>query len=122
MSPKVPFPVIELCIRHLHAMTKTYPEFVATKFREHLKRINEARMNADIRAGDLILLTAVSSIFPTSDHFHPVVTPSMLVMCRWLGQVSIDSVRLMAIGAYITTLTTHVSLPRPAHLLPLTPD
>ncbi|KAF8245940.1 Nop14-like protein [Wilcoxina mikolae CBS 423.85] len=104
-APRIPFPTLDLLIRHLHAMTKTYPEFVATAFRHQLKQINESRMNEDLRAGDLILLTSVATIFPTSDHFHPVVTPSMLVMGRWLGQVALDSVRLMAIGSYLVTLT-----------------
>ncbi|KAI5847010.1 nucleolar protein 14 [Tricharina praecox] len=103
-APRIPFAAIELCIRHLHAMTKTYPEFVSTAFRNQLKQINDTRMNEDLHAGDLILFTAVSTIFPTSDHFHPVVTPSMLVMCRWLGQVALDSVRVLAVGSYLVTM------------------
>jgi len=107
-TPRIPFPTLDLLVRHLHAMTKIYPEFVATAFRHQFKQINESRMNEDLRAGDLILLTSVATIFPTSDHFHPVVTPSMLVMGRWLGQVALDSVRLIAIGSYVVTLTAQV--------------
>jgi hypothetical protein len=97
-----------LLIRHLHAMTKIYPEFVSTAFRKHLKDINDSRINEGLRPGDLILFTAVSTIFPTSDNFHPVVTPSMLVMCRWLGQVAPNSIRLMAVGTYLVTLCAQV--------------
>jgi nucleolar protein 14 len=107
-APRFSFPVITLLIRHLHAMTKSYPEFVSTAFRKHLKDINDARINEDLRPGDLMLLTAVSTIFPTSDNFHPVVTPSMLVICRWLGQVAPHSTPLMAVGTYLVTLCAQV--------------
>jgi nucleolar protein 14 len=103
-SPRIPFSEIDFLIRHLHAMTKAYPEPVSTAFRGKLKEINESRMNDEIRAGDLMLLTAVASIFPTSDHFHPVVTPSMLLIARWLGQIDVNSVKVMAIGTYLATL------------------
>ena len=111
-APRVPFPTLDLLVRHLHAMTKAYPESVSTAFREQLKLINQSRINEHLRAGDLILLTAVATIFPTSDHFHPVVTPSMLVICRWLSQVALDSVRLVAVGSYLATLAVQVTLSR----------
>jgi nucleolar protein 14 len=106
--PKTPFVVIELLIRHLHAMTKSSPVTVATAFRSQLKEVHESRINEDLRAGDLVMLTAVSTIFPTSDHFHPVVTPSMLVICKWLEQVVPASLRIMAIGSYMVTLCAQV--------------
>ena len=107
-APRIPFRAVELCIRHLHTMTKAYPEFVSTAFRNQLKQINDTRMNEDLHAGDLILFTAVLTTFPTSDHFHPVVTPSMLVMCRWLGLVAPNSVRVLAVGSYLVTLCSQV--------------
>ena len=103
-SPSAPFRTVDLLIRHLHALAKTYPEIVAQAYRAHLKDIHAERITSDIRPGDLILLTAISTTFPTSDHFHQVATPAMIVIAKWLAQVVPNDVRTLAIGAYLITL------------------
>jgi nucleolar protein 14 len=99
----VPFSVLESLIRHLHSMTKSSPEVVGAAFRERLQTISEERP-LQLSAGDLVILTGVATIFPTSDHFHSVVTPAMLTIARYLGQSSIQSLRDLGVGAYCCTL------------------
>lgn len=99
----VPFPVLESLIRHLHSMAKGSPEAVGDAFRERLQIIAEERP-LKLSPGDLIILTAVSTIFPTSDHFHAVVTPAMLTLGRYLGQSSVQSLHDLGIGAYCCSL------------------
>ncbi|KAF2165484.1 hypothetical protein M409DRAFT_67297 [Zasmidium cellare ATCC 36951] len=79
---KQPMAVVEQIIRHLHSLSRTYPTQIADQFRQNLASFRE-RGQPD--AGDLVILTAIGSIYPTSDHWHQVVTPAVTLMARWLG-------------------------------------
>lgn len=99
----LPMSVIESLIRHLHSMAKSQPEDVGLAFRNRLREIAEERP-LQLGVGDVLVLTAVSTIFPTSDHFHSVVTPAMLTIARYLGQTSVQSFTDLGIGAYCCSL------------------
>ncbi|KAI9802241.1 MAG: hypothetical protein M1825_002962 [Sarcosagium campestre] len=101
--PKTDFVTLELLIRHLHSLAKIYPLEVSTAFRSALEDVATNRPLYP-SPGDLIMLTAVSTIFPTSDHFHPVVTPAMLSMTRYLDQSMPETYRDLAIGTFVQTL------------------
>jgi nucleolar protein 14 len=98
-----PFSVMETLIRHIHSLAKTYPVEIANSFRSHLEEIQESRA-LNPNAGDLVLFTAIGTIFPTSDHFHQVVTPAILSMGRYLGQKIPQSLSDYTRGAYLCTL------------------
>jgi nucleolar protein 14 len=100
-TPPAPLTVIEAIIRHIHSMSSKCPVEIATKFRECLKQLQASN---DPTPGDLAILTAIRSIFPTSDHFHQVVTPAITIMARWMGLTSPTSPKDVATGAYITAL------------------
>lgn len=93
----------ENVIRHVHSLAKMFPVEVAQAFRRHLSTIHESRPLA-LTAGDLMILTCIGTIFPTSDHFHQVVTPAMLTMARYLGQKIPQTYFDHAIGVYLSTL------------------
>lgn len=99
----IPFTVLETAIRHLHALAKQYPLKVSEAFRAKLDELHQKPSN-EVNAGDILMLTAVSTIYPTSDYFHPVATPAALIMAKYLGQHPPGSLAEMAIGTYITTL------------------
>lgn len=98
-----PFPVLETLVRHIHSMAKTYPVEIANCFREHIEKIHKFRALSPT-GGDLVLLTAIGTIFPTSDHFHQVVTPTILAMARYLGQKVPQTLSDYATGTYLCTL------------------
>ncbi len=98
-----PFAVLETLIRHIHSLAKTFPEEVGGAFRSHLKSLHKERPK-DPTPGDLVLLTAIASIFSTSDHFHPIVTPANLCMSRYLSQKLPASLGDLATGTYLGTL------------------
>ncbi|KAI9852646.1 MAG: nucleolar complex protein 14, partial [Pleopsidium flavum] len=102
-TSRPPFAVLETLTRHIHSLAKTYPEEIGRAFRSHLKSLHDSRPFSPT-PGDLVILTAVASIFPTSDHFHPVVTPAILSMARYLGQKLPHSLSDLAKGAYLETL------------------
>ena len=95
--------VLQELIRHIHSLARTFPEEIGRAFRAHLRSFHEDRPTSPT-PGDLIILTAIASIFPTSDHFHRVVTPAMLCMTRYLEQKVPHSLEDLATGAYISTL------------------
>ena len=94
--------IIEQLIRHVHSMAKAQPLDVATGFREYLREIIEEERS--FSAGDLIVLTMISTIFPTSDQWHSVVTPAQLLMARHLGQAPIADLPDLTKGIYICSL------------------
>ncbi|KAB8302908.1 hypothetical protein EYC80_006232 [Monilinia laxa] len=102
-SQQPPFSVLENVIRHIHSLAKTFPLEIANAFRRHLEEINQSRA-LSLKAGDLVILTAIGSIFPTSDHFHQVVTPAILTIGRYLGQKIPQVLSDYAMGAYLCTL------------------
>ncbi|EPE04064.1 nop14-like family protein [Ophiostoma piceae UAMH 11346] len=121
-----PFATIESVVRHIHSLAKSVPIEVAVAFRSHLADMEgvvvthtpgekgvlslEAKTKSVSRSvafntGDLIVLTAIATTFPTSDHFHQVVTPAMLAMGRYLEQSTPRTLADYATGLYVCTLT-----------------
>ncbi|CAK7266094.1 nucleolar complex protein 14 [Sporothrix epigloea] len=112
-----PYATIESVVRHIHSLAKTVPIEVAIAFRAHLAAIegiaigdapkkanNSENRSLSLSTGDLAILTAAGSIFPTSDHFHQVITPAMLVMARYLEQSPQRTLSGYATGLYVCTL------------------
>ena len=97
------FAIIENILRHIHSLAKTHPINVATAFRARLREISNKRP-LNLLLGDLIILTGISTVFPTSDHFHAVVTPAHLCLARFLSQCSINTLSELATGAFATSL------------------
>lgn len=94
---------LEMLIRHVHSLAKMFPLEIAQEFRSYLEEMEEQRPLA-LKVGDLYLLTAIGTIFPTSDHFHQVVTPAMLSIGRFLGQKIPNCLADYATGTFLTTL------------------
>ncbi|PSN63395.1 Nop14-like protein [Corynespora cassiicola Philippines] len=103
-EPAAPLASIESVIRHIHSMSRSYPVQIATQFREHLKAL---QASDDPTPGHLTILTAIGSIYPTSDHFHQVVTPAITLMAKWLGLHTPGSAKDVATGAYLGALCLH---------------
>ncbi|CAK7215238.1 nucleolar complex protein 14 [Sporothrix curviconia] len=114
-----PYATIESLVRHVHSLAKTVPIEVAVAFRAHIaamegisvgdapkKASNSAGSNRALafNSGDLAILTAAGSVFPTSDHFHQVITPAMLAMARYLEQAPRRLLSDYATGLYVCTL------------------
>lgn len=101
-----PFSVLESLIRHIHSLAKMFPVEISHRFRQNIEDISASRPLA-LQSGDLVLLTAIGSIYPTSDHFHQVVTPSMLAAARYLGQKVPRDLFDHTVGVYLSILTLH---------------
>ncbi|EAU38681.1 conserved hypothetical protein [Aspergillus terreus NIH2624] len=98
-----PFAIVENTLRHIHSLAKTHPESVSQAFRAHLREMARERPLA-LRPSDLVILTGVAAIFPTSDHFHAIATPAHLCIARYLGQGAINTLADFATGVYAASL------------------
>ncbi|KAH6998366.1 nucleolar protein 14 [Ilyonectria sp. MPI-CAGE-AT-0026] len=97
------FSVLESLVRHIHSLAKMFPVEISKQFRQNMEEMANSRPLA-LQPGDLILLAAVGSVFPTSDHFHQVVTPATLTIARYLGQKVPQQLSDFAIGTYLSIL------------------
>ncbi|KAK7421957.1 nucleolar complex protein 14 [Neonectria punicea] len=97
------FSVLESIVRHIHSLAKMFPIEISKQFRQNIEEMNNERPLA-LQPGDLILLAAVGTVFPTSDHFHQVVTPAMLTISRYLGQKVPQQLSDFAVGTYLSIL------------------
>ncbi|KAJ5121217.1 RRNA maturation protein (Nop14) [Penicillium bovifimosum] len=102
-SGRPPFAIIENIIRHIHSLAKTHPLNVTIACRAVLREIGKERPLA-LLPGDLVLLTGISSFFPTSDHFHTTATPAHLCLARYLGQCTTTSLSDLARGVFAASL------------------
>lgn len=84
-------------------MAKMFPILIAKEFRSHIQDMAASRP-LSLTSGDLILLTAVGTIFPTSDHWHQVVTPAQIVMAKYLGTKVPQTISDYATGSYLSIL------------------
>ncbi|KAJ5088182.1 hypothetical protein N7456_011798 [Penicillium angulare] len=102
-QPEPSFVLAESILRHVHSLAKTHPINVAMAFRARLREISKDRP-LNLLPGDLAILTGISTVFPTSDHFHAVSTPAHLCLARFLGQCSANTLSDFATGAFATSL------------------
>ena len=98
------FVTLESLSRHVHSLAKSFPIEVAQGYRTRIQEMQEQRPLA-LTVGDLITLTAIGTTFPTSDHFHQVVTPAMLSAARFLGQKIPQNLADYATGTYLSILS-----------------
>ncbi|KAF4594777.1 rRNA maturation protein [Ophiocordyceps camponoti-floridani] len=98
-----PFSVMESLVRHIHSLAKMFPVEIGNRFRHHIGKMGgEGRLA--LEPSDIIVLTAVGTIFPTSDHFHQVATPAMLVMAWYLGQCVPRKTSDYVVGLFLSIL------------------
>ncbi|KAK8236221.1 nucleolar protein 14 [Phyllosticta capitalensis] len=101
-KPALPLAPIETVIRHIHSLSRTFPTPIAQQFRAHLSAMSKS---SAITSKDMMILTAIGTIYPTSDHFHQVVTPAITIMARWLGLTTPQGPEDLLTGTYLSTLS-----------------
>ncbi|KAJ3571637.1 hypothetical protein NPX13_g5307 [Xylaria arbuscula] len=100
-----PWASLESITRHLHSLAKSFPVDISEAFRSQINDFATRCLNPTL--GDLVILTAIGTIFPPSDAFHPVITPAMLLIARYLGQKIPKTSIEYAQGAFMGSLALH---------------
>ncbi|KAI0104779.1 Nop14-like protein [Nemania sp. FL0031] len=104
-SSPLPFATLESITRHLHSLAKSFPIEIAEEFRSRINDLASRCLSPTL--GDLVILVAVGTIFPPSDAFHPVITPAILLVARYLGQKIPKTTTDFVQGAFMGSLALH---------------
>ncbi|CAH1757334.1 4928_t:CDS:10 [Entrophospora sp. SA101] len=123
-EPTIPIQLINKLFAHIYDFAHQSPE-VATKYfiekitmfeNNLMKGLRLLSVNSSKKpknalstslfpnSSELFLLKILSLIFPTSDFHHPVVTPSMLLMCQYLTICPIYNGKDLVSGLFICNL------------------
>ncbi len=86
----------------MHSLAKTFPVEVAKEYRQHIEE-QAQKPPLPLDAGWLVILGAISTTFPTSDHWHQVVTPSALLIARSLQSIP-QNLADYATGVYLSIM------------------
>ncbi|KAJ3717957.1 nucleolar protein 14 [Lentinula raphanica] len=115
-SPTPSFSIASSLFPHLAALTKAYPIQSAEHFNrklvlmhKNLKRgLSQGALSPEAKTwpgpAELTLLRIVSSLWPTSDLNHAVVTPTRILMGAYLGLARVRSLSDIASGLFLCTL------------------
>ena len=66
--------------------TKAYNESLVERVREHIKHI-QSRIDKQLAPGDLVFFTIIAYLFSSSDHYHIVITPSLILINQILSNI-----------------------------------
>ena len=66
--------------------TKAYNESLVERVREHIKHI-QSRIDKQLTPGDLVFFTIIAYLFSSSDHYHIVITPSLILINQILSNI-----------------------------------
>ncbi|RYC62852.1 hypothetical protein CHU98_g3357 [Xylaria longipes] len=100
-----PFATLESIIRHIHSLAKSFPIEISEEFRSRISDLTSRCLSPTL--GDLVVLVAIGTIFPPSDAFHPVITPAILLIARYLGQKIPKSTTDFVQGVFMSSLALH---------------
>ncbi|KAK5634431.1 hypothetical protein RRF57_010144 [Xylaria bambusicola] len=101
----LPWASLENIIRHLHSLAKSFPVDISEGFRSQINDFAIRCLSPTL--GDMVILMAVGTIFPPSDAFHPVITPAMLLIARYLGQKIPKTTKDFVQGVFMGSLVLH---------------
>jgi len=105
--------VQESLISTLKKLSEKFPTELTEFLREQIKDIQE-RTTKTISGddeypliSDLVFYGLVGMLYSTSDHYHLVVTPSLILMGQTLEQLKYDTLNLIVAGTFVSDIVLH---------------
>ncbi|KAG8884046.1 nucleolar complex protein 14 [Tulasnella sp. 331] len=111
-----PYPLLNALSTHIFSLTKTYGAASARTFvsklvimQANLQRgVTRGSTSADSKtfpaAAELLFLRLIGVVWSTSDLWHPVIAPTMLVMGQYLSQGRVRALADVGSGLFLCTL------------------
>lgn len=100
--------LVEEFVKITKKLAETYNETIVAVLREEMDRIQErVQSDAGLLKRDLVFFVLVGCIFSTSDHYHLVVTPTLILMNELLSRVQFlgtTSLQQIAQGVFISDI------------------
>ncbi|KAJ2908794.1 nucleolar complex protein 14 [Coemansia aciculifera] len=109
-DPPVPAPVIDGIVKHIGELAAVDPERFGEHCRQAIidchKRVQQAlkagSVEGGLRASDVALMRLFASVFSSSDRFHTVITPMLILICQYLSQHTFATLRGISCGLVLT--------------------
>ncbi|KAJ2643150.1 nucleolar complex protein 14, partial [Coemansia sp. RSA 1694] len=106
-DPPVPAPIIDGIVKHIGELAAVDPG----RFGEHCRqvvidchrRVQQALKTdtvggGGLQASDVALMRLFASVFSSSDRFHTVITPMLILICQYLSQHTFATLRDISCG------------------------
>ncbi|AOA64740.1 Maturation and nuclear export of 40S ribosomal subunits interacting protein [Komagataella phaffii CBS 7435] len=106
LEEPVPQSVIEGLMVVLREMASKYNEPLTQAFRSELKKLGEKldSDNVTVKLSDLLLFTVIGYVYSTSDMYHLVVNPTVILITEVLETLDISNIQHLLIGTYLADL------------------
>ncbi|XKL66556.1 hypothetical protein PGB90_009976 [Kerria lacca] len=91
----------------LYELTQVCKDSAAESMFQIIKKKQETfceNTKQEVTADTLIFLKLVPLLFPTSDYYHPVATPSAAFLCHILSENSCGTLKCISKGLFLVTL------------------
>ncbi|CAI4057315.1 hypothetical protein SKDZ_04G0930 [Saccharomyces kudriavzevii ZP591] len=91
----------------LKTLSEKYNKELSEECREYINEM-QARYKRDyfdaLSNGDLVFFSIVGTLFSTSDQYHLVITPALILMSQYLEQIKFNSLKRIAFGAILVRI------------------
>lgn len=106
-NEKVNQPLVEKYIKIVKKLAESYNETLAADIRLEIDRIQARILSSDgiLLKRDLVFFVLIGYLFSTSDHFHLIVTPTLILMNETLSKFQYSkeiSLQRLAQGIFIS--------------------
>lgn len=82
---------INLLMTHLKQLSETYNEQLVATVRQRILVMQERIVSHQYLASDLLFYSVIGFLFSTSDHYHLIVTPTLILMNETLSNIQYNA-------------------------------
>lgn len=121
-SPDSAFDAVNVLTPHIFSLSNAYPLAASTHFRaklslmhkNFLRGASKGVMSPEAKTWpgtpELVLLRLTGLVWSASDLSHPVVAPAMLLICEYLSQARVRSLKDVQAALFLCSLVLQVRL------------
>ncbi|EJS44411.1 nop14p [Saccharomyces arboricola H-6] len=91
----------------LKSLSEKYNKALSEECREYINEMQTRYKNEYFDAlsnGDLVFFSIIGTLFSSSDQYHLVVTPALILMNQFLEQIKFNSLKRIAFGAILVRI------------------
>lgn len=99
----------ETYISHLVPLAENYNQALVENVRNELQEVQKHILDQKLRTRDLVFFAVIGVLFSTSDHYHLVVTPALILMNEAISSMQFREVSLkqLAEAVYLSDMILH---------------
>lgn len=90
-KPQPSHELINLLMAHVKQLSETYNEQLVATVRQRILAMQERIVSHQYPASDLLFYSVIGFLFSTSDHYHLIVTPTLILMNETLSNIQYNA-------------------------------